>query len=90
MLGLPITQNAKRFGYITWTMKDNEKVKQLLSNNTSINLEYMGANHGEKRIDWKYRRISVGKKWTNMLPENVTEWVFNYDKKLNRLQITCR
>lgn len=65
---LPITKSARRFGYVIWNRKNEPEIKKLLGERNSIAVIFNGFQIGEKKIDWKYHRISLGYKFTRALP----------------------
>lgn len=78
-LRIPITERARKYGYLTWTKDDDEKVVQLIGNRKTIRVVLNGADLLEKRIDWKYRRISLGYKHTRRIPSDATEFLVEFD-----------
>ena len=65
---LPITKSARRFGYVIWNSKQNADIEFMLSGKDQIQVNFNGFDLGEKHIDRKYRRISLGFKFTRALP----------------------
>ena len=71
MITFPISKSARQFGYIIWPPSFNKDFEKELKNAEKVTIVFNGLNIGEKRIDWKYRRISIGYKFTRALPEQV-------------------
>ncbi len=88
-LTVPITKSARRFGYIIFGRKTEERIKQLLNRQSKVRLIFEGADLGEKNVDWKYHRIPVGYSWTRRLAENASEFVLTAGEK-NTLKVKCR
>jgi hypothetical protein len=90
-LTIPITKSARQFGYIIWPPRLNKQVDAFLGGATHVHLIFMGADLGEKKVDWKYRRISIGYRWTRRLTDDLSEYVLaltNRDGK--RLLVECQ
>lgn len=87
---IPITKSARQFGYIIWPPQLNKQMDTLLGGAPRVHLIFMGADLGEKNVDWKYRRISVGHRWTRRLADNVSEYILTFAKKDGRkLFVEC-
>ena len=67
---IAIIPRARRFGYLIWPAAIDNEMKLLMGNRDHIELVFDKAAHGEKRIDWRYRRISIGWRWTRLMPES--------------------
>ena len=66
---LEITNRARTYGYLTWPKKlDAEVAKTLSADREAVQVYLNETFLGQKRIDWKYRRISLGYKYTRALP----------------------
>lgn len=71
---IPISARAKRFGYLFWRAKENERMEKLLGSAKSIGIWFNNSYLGTKQIDWKYHRISIGYARTRDLDETVTQF----------------
>jgi len=71
-MNLPITKSARQFGYVIWSLKNEQEMKRLLSDRSEVFVTFNGLNVGLRTIDWKYRRISIGYKFTRALPDTAT------------------
>lgn len=88
---LPITKSARRFGYIIWSLGLNEQMKAFLMETSHVHLIFRGIDLGEKKVDWKYRRISIGYKWTRRLEEDVSQYVLTFlGRNGNKLIVECQ
>jgi len=67
---LTITKSARQFGYLIWNSKTEADMEKLIAGHDSIRVSFNGFSLGEKNIDRKYHRISLGFKLTRALPEN--------------------
>lgn len=86
-VSLPITKAARHWGYVTWRRSQSQRMKAFLKNNSTVHLFFMGSDHGEKNVDWKYCRISIGYKWTRRLPNNLCYYVLVFEEP-NILRVT--
>jgi len=59
ILDLPFTKTGRKYGYITWRKKNDEKIKGLFDEAKSINILYGDNNYKNKSIDWDKRRIGI-------------------------------
>jgi len=71
---IPITERGRRYGYLIWPKSLESAVKQLLSGDERIAVILNGKVLGEKSIDWKRRRISLGPKQTRSIPEKTSSY----------------
>lgn len=71
-LDVPLSARCRRYGYIFWPASIDTDVSKLLAGHDSIEVEFFGKRVGRKNIDRKHRRISIGRRQTMGLPENVT------------------
>jgi hypothetical protein len=65
---IPITKGARQYGYLIWNSKLDADIEKLLSGFSTVNVKFNGFILGEKNIDRKYHRISLGYKLTRALP----------------------
>jgi len=89
MVEVTITERARRFGYIFWPFRQDQEMATLLGERSAVEVVFMNADHGKKKIDWRYRRISIGWRWTRPLPESKKVFVLKMSKP-NTLEIQCR
>lgn len=87
-LSLPITNRCRKYGYLVWPKRQDEEVESVLRRQENIRVIFQSKDLGEKRIDWKYRRISLGPSQTQGLDDTVCTFNVTYqsDRTLN---ITC-
>ena len=78
-MNIPITKGAKQYGYLIWNQKTESEIEALLSGLETVNVRFNNFNLGEKNIDRKYHRISLGYKLTRALPIDHNM----YDIKMN-------
>ena len=64
-------------------------MSDLLGKREAVEVVFMNAPHGKKKIDWRWRRISIGWRWTRPLPEAKKVFVLKMTKA-NTLEIECR
>jgi hypothetical protein len=88
-LAIPIKERSRKYGYIYWPYKMDKVVKDFLQDALTFKLVFNGAPLGAKNVDWKYRRISVGWRWTRSLPQNLDTFVLIWKDK-NTINVTCR
>lgn len=72
---IPITDRARQYGYMIWPKTLEPDIKHLLAGADRISVVVEGKPLGEKRIDWKYRRISIGPKISQTIPETSERFV---------------
>jgi hypothetical protein len=90
-LKIPITKSARQFGYIIWPPSLNERMNIFLGGAPQVHLIFMGADLGKKNVDWKYRRISIGYRWTHRLPDEVSAYILVLANKDERtLLVECQ
>jgi hypothetical protein len=88
-VSIPITERARKYGYIFWPAALDEKMQEFFQDVSTVNLVFQGAEHGEKNVDWAHRRISIGWRWTRNLPHDVSDFVLTWkDKKT--VSVLCR
>ncbi len=90
MMTLQITKSARVWGYVIWNSKQNDDIKNLISGANRVHVYLNGSDLGEKNVDWRYLRISLGYKFTRRLPANLTKYILNYNNKTNELTVVCQ
>lgn len=81
-----ITKGARKFGYLIWTSKINDDFERLFQGKNKIMVRLNGFDLGEKNIDRKYHRISLGYKFTRALSKKHT--AFSITLKNDILEVT--
>lgn len=69
---IPITSRARRYGYVIWPKSRDAAVHAMLENRDTVCVLFGGRDLGERRVDWKYRRISVGPRATQGIGPEVS------------------
>lgn len=69
-MNLIITKSARQFGYLIWNRKSLNAMEKMLEGRDSIPITFNGFVLGEKNIDRKFHRISLGYKFTRAMPED--------------------
>lgn len=67
---LVMTKSAKQFGYLIWNKKNNDEMERLLEGHETVHVNLNGFDLGEKNVDRKYHRISLGYKLTRAFPKS--------------------
>ena len=67
VVDLTITERSRKYGYVIWPKSVDDNVRRVLGNSERMTVILDGQTLGEKNIDWKHRRISVGPKQTRNL-----------------------
>lgn len=83
---LKITKGARQFGYLIWSSKTEAEMEKMLQKKDEIKVSLNSFDLGEKHIDRKYHRISLGYKFTRALPENHD--TYNISLKNDCLEVT--
>jgi hypothetical protein len=83
-ISIPILPRARKFGYVIWKSKQDFDLKMGLKGIKSADVIFEGENLGNKKIDWKYRRISLGWVRTRGISSGKNHFniSLNKDKKL--------
>lgn len=89
MVKVDITDRAKKYGYVFWRKAQDEAMSSLLGKREAVDVVFMNAEHGKKKIDWRHRRISIGWRWTRKLPQSKQVFVLKMSKQ-NKLVIQCQ
>ncbi len=71
-MNIKITKGARQYGYLIWNSQIEETIEEMLRGLDSVPVKFNGFILGEKRIDWKYHRISLGYKLTRALSPDQT------------------
>jgi hypothetical protein len=77
---IPISFAGRKYGYITWKKKNDDKVRLMFGNNIFIDFKTNKNRLKKKKIDWKRRRISITISFTRSLPDDIEYFVIT---KLN-------
>ncbi len=74
-----ITNRARQYGYVIWPKQSDSELRELLAERERIDVILNGQSLGERRVDWKYRRISVGPTATRSLGEDQSRYTLELD-----------
>ena len=66
---VPISDRARKYGYMIWPKSADQDVQALMSEIQKVKVSFNGSDLGEKRVDWKHRRISIGPSQTRSVSE---------------------
>ena len=77
-MNIPITKTARQYGYLIWNSKLDMDIEKILGELSSVPILFNDFFLGEKRIDKKYRRISLGYKLTRALKESHDTFSISY------------
>lgn len=85
---LAITKSARQFGYVIWSSKTDDSMKELIGDCSEVSVFFNGLYLGVKSVDWKYHRISVGYRFTRALPETVQELKLTFHDDILEVKAT--
>ena len=88
-LRLPISDRARKYGYIFWKKKEEKQVRKFLGDRNDVDLFFFDEHLGNKRVDWKIRRISVGSKRTRNLPAKFKNFVLKFNAQ-GEIKMLCQ
>ena len=87
-LVIPISKRSKEYGYLIWPARLDDQIISVLGKQENVRLYFDGSDRGDKNVDWKNRRISIGYKWTKSIPDDITE--FHVHTAGSKLYISCQ
>lgn len=61
MFKIRISKTTTVYGYLSWNKSDDFLMQQILGEKRSVPVRVNRIALGTKRIDWKYRRVYLGK-----------------------------
>lgn len=82
ILEIPISQSSREYGYVFWNSAQDEEVKQFFGDLNKVKLWLNGEYVGEKRIDWKARRIYLGISRTRQLDSEASIFRLEFDRNM--------
>lgn len=86
---LPIIDRSRKYGYINWKKQMDKKLLIFFGHRKEVEVCFNGSLIGSRKIDWKFRRISIGYTKTRNLPINSKEFLLKFDEK-GTLRILCQ
>jgi hypothetical protein len=87
-LKIPVTSQSLRFGYIYWPAALDDSVRDFFGDRKTVNVSFLDSFLGEKRLDYKYRRISIGPRKIQSVPPTATTFRLTF-RNDGRLDIAC-
>lgn len=88
-VSLPFSPRARQYGYIYWTRADDARMAAFFGDAKSVAVVFNGRPLGEKRIDWQYRRISLGYRQTRNAAADATLFHLS-SRTTGALEVKCR
>lgn len=85
---VPISDRARKYGYLFWPKVADADMRALLADAPSVEVLFDGQDLGTKKVDWKNRRISVGPLRTRTMSESAETFSLAY--AVPKLTITVR
>lgn len=85
-LVVKFSESNRKYGYLHWSSKQDTDAKDLLGRKKAVSIVLGGLYIGEKGIDNKFRRISIGPAKSRTIPEGVTELELKISKD-GKLQV---
>lgn len=76
---IKISVGARKFGYIIWNKKTGSNLVKALKGRKKVRVFLNGFDLGEKNVDYKYSRISLGYRFTRSLPEDHNAYSIKID-----------
>ena len=86
-LVIQFSESNRKYGYLHWGYRQDADVREFFGRRKSVSMVLDGLYVGEKSIDEKFRRISIGPAKSRAIPEDITELVLKFSKD-GRLQVT--
>ncbi len=77
---IPMSERSKKYGYVFWGKRADSQIESLLKEKQKISVKFNGVDLGEKNIDWKHRRISLGWTQTRSLPNKKASFFLTVSK----------
>ena len=86
---IQISERSREYGYVFWDKKSDELVDKFLDQKEVVEVWFKNSYLGKKKIDRKYRRISIGYRNTRALPLQYTKFILEIDQS-GALKISCK
>lgn len=88
-ISIPISERARKYGYVIWPKKLDSQIQELLSGRETVDVVFQNTDVGQRRIGWKYHRISIGPSHTRGLDPKIRNFELTSPRD-GRLEVTCR
>ena len=86
---IPILDRSRKFGYVVWKKNQDFAIQVQLKYLKEAEVIFENKNLGKKKIDWKFRRISIGWRHTRPLPQSKKSYILTLGKD-TKLSIKCQ
>ncbi len=86
-ISLEIKKRNRDFGIITWPYAYDFEIKTMFDQQEIIDIEFGNKNFIRRKVSYKYRRISIGKKRLQSLDKKKN---FILTKNKDRIQIIAK
>lgn len=84
---IEIKKRNRDFGIVTWPYTQDFEVKTLLELKDTINIEFEDKLFKNRKVSYKYRRFSIGKKRLESLAKNK---FFVLSKSKENIKLTAK
>lgn len=88
-LDIPLTERCRKYGYLYWSKKIDPVIEKFLSGKDRVRIVLAGYLIGERNVDYKFRRISLGAVTLSRVPAQCGAFRLSFNKDGN-LRIECR
>ena len=87
-LRIPFTDRCRKYGYIYWSRREDDSLRDLLGNRQEVDVLLGDVHLGLKRIDWGFRRISLGWSHTRSQPPSIAAFCLTL-RRNGSLRVVC-
>jgi hypothetical protein len=77
---IPCTERCRKYGYLYWTKDINSLVVTFFAGKLRVKVSLGGYMIGEKKVDYKYRRVSLGMVSLKLVPDHCTHFCLSFNK----------
>lgn len=88
-LTLPLSERTRKYGYVYWKKALDDDVLRLLADFDTVHVILDGLYIGEKKLDFKNRRFSIGPGKSKLIPSDATVLKLSLLKN-GKLNIRCQ
>ncbi len=80
---IPCTERCRKYGYLYWSKEYDEVIDKFFAGKLLVKVALGGYLLGDKKVDFKHRRVSLGTIAMKVVPDRCTLFCLSFNRDGN-------